>query len=69
MNSTEPLNSTELIQATKERGLYYLRSTIKCVICKTIFPIEYDDCPQCELDELYSTFNIQYKKSIGGKQN
>ena len=69
MNSTEPLNSTELIQATKERGLYYLESTIKCFICKAIFPIEYDDCPQCELDELYRTLKIQYKRIIGGKPN
>ena len=69
MNDTEPLNSTELIQETKERGLYFLRSTIKCVICKAIFPIDYNDCPQCELDEVYRAFKIQYKKISGGKQN
>jgi len=69
MNNTERLNSTELTQATKERGLYYLRSTIKCVICKAIFPIGYDNCPQCEIDEFYRTLEIQYKKFFGGKPN
>ena len=67
MNNTKPLNSTELIQEVRERGLYFLRSTKKCGICKAIFPIEYYDCPQCELDKLYKDFKIQYKKIFGGK--
>ena len=61
MNNTEPLNSTGLIKETKERELYYLRSTIKCFNCKIIFPIEYDNCPQCELDEMYRLFDIKCK--------
>ena len=69
MNNTEPLNLTGLIKETKERELYYLRSTIKCVNCRVIFPIEYDNCPQCELEEMYRLFDIKCKKISGEKPN
>ena len=69
MSNTDHRNLTDLIREAKERGIYYSRSTIKCTNCKAIFPIEYDNCPQCELDELYRSLKIQYRKLIRGKVN
>jgi len=42
-------------------------STRECVHCKAIFPIEYDICPQCEVDKLWQTIQIQFDKNFGGK--
>jgi len=69
MNNTIPLKSKGLMKQPEKKELFFLRSTIKCIICKAIFPIEYDDCPQCELDELYRSLKIQYRKLIRGKVN
>ena len=57
------------MQYLKENGLLYSNSIIKCVHCKAVFPIDYDKCPQCEVDELWKTVKIQYEKNYGGKQN
>ncbi len=69
MNNTKPLKSKGLMQYPKEKGILYSNSTIKCVHCKAVFPIDYDKCPQCEVDELWKTVKIQYEKNYGGKQN
>ena len=67
MNNTKPLNSVELIQHAKEKGFLYSNSSIKCSQCKVIFPVEYAKCPQCEVDELWQIFEIQFKNNSGGK--
>jgi len=42
-------------------------STRKCAHCEAIFPIEYDKCPQCEVDQLWHSIKIQFKNNFGGK--
>jgi hypothetical protein len=69
MNNTIPLKSKGLMKQPEKKELFFLRSTIKCIICKAIFPIKYDDCPQCELDELYRAFKIKCKFFFRGKSN
>jgi len=67
MNNTESTNAKKLIQQVNDRGLLYSKSTIECVHCKVIFPIEYGKCPQCEIDNLWHTIKIQFKNNFGGK--
>jgi len=67
MNITEPIKSNELMLQLKERGLFYTNSTITCGRCKAIFPIEYINCPQCEVDDSWQIIKIQYKNNFGGK--
>ncbi len=43
-----------------ELAKIHSNSTLKCVHCKAIFPIEYDKCPGCEVDKLSKTVKIQY---------
>lgn len=69
MNNTKSLNSIELIQQLKEKGFLYSNSAIKCNQCKIIFPVEYEECPQCKVDELWQIFDIQFKKIIGANTN
>ncbi len=53
--------------AVEELNLINSNSTRKCVHCKAIFPIEYTNCPQCEVDDFWNTIKIQYKNNFGGK--
>ena len=53
--------------AVEELNLINSNSTIKCVNCKAIFPKEYNQCPQCEIDKLWQTIQIQFEKNFGGK--
>ncbi len=53
--------------AVQELNKINSNSTIKCVHCKVIFPIEYDKCPQCEVDKLWHSIKIQLKNNFGGK--
>jgi hypothetical protein len=50
MNDKEQLNSMELIQKAKEFGLLESNLTLTCVQCNAVFPKEYFNCPQCNLD-------------------
>ncbi len=67
MNNTEQSHSIELIQQAKGNGLINSNSSIQCVHCKAIFPEEYNKCPQCEVDKLWETIQIQYKNRFGEK--
>ena len=67
MKNTEPTKSKELIQQTKEKEPLYSNSIIKCSHCKVIFPIEYHKCPQCEVDELWHSLEIQIETNFGEK--
>ena len=69
MYIAKPIKSKELILRLKERGLFYTSSTITCGRCKAIFPIEYINCPQCEVDDLWNTIQIKVKNNFGGKYN
>ncbi len=44
-----------------ELYIIHSSSTKNCVHCKAIFPIEYDKCPGCEVEELWKTVKIQYE--------
>ncbi len=55
--------------AIDELNLINSNSTRECVDCKAIFPIEYDTCPQCAVDKLWQTIQIQFEKNFGGKSN
>ena len=55
MSNTEPLNPAELIQQAKEIGLLDSNLTTKCVNCSALFPKEYNNCPQCKIDESIHT--------------
>jgi len=56
-------------RAVHELNKINSKSTIKCVHCKAVFPLEYDKCPQCEVDELWQTIKIQIENNFWGKQN
>ena len=34
----------------QERKLFESSSTIKCRNCKVLFPLEYVECPRCEIN-------------------
>ncbi len=67
MHITEPTKSKELTQQAKEKEPLYSNSIIKCSHCKVIFPVEYNTCPQCEVDELWQNMKIQFRNNLGGK--
>ena len=69
MYITEPTKPKELLRQAKQKGFLYSTSALKCSKCNVIFPIEYDKCPQCEVDELWQKMEIQIVNSFGGIQN
>ena len=69
MINTEITNARDLLQQVQERGLLTSNSTITCVDCQVVFPIEYHHCPQCEIDDLWHSIKIQVKNNFEGKQN
>jgi hypothetical protein len=55
------------MKETKEKVFLYPNSAIKCGQCKVIFPVEYNKCPQCEVDTLWQKLNFQIANNFGGK--
>ncbi len=53
--------------AVRELDKINSNSTIKCVYCKAIFPKEYYNCPQCEVDTLWQKLNFQIANNFGGR--
>ena len=52
MKNLDRTYPAELIKQAKEIGLLDSNLTIKCVVCKAIFPKEYHKCPQCNTNQL-----------------
>ena len=52
MNNEEKSISIELIRQAKEIGLLDSNLAISCVLCKAIFPKDYDKCPQCNTNQI-----------------
>ena len=69
MSNSEIITAKDLLQQVQERGLLNSNSTVQCVDCKVAFPIEYNNCPQCEIDALWCDIRIQIKNNFEGKQN
>jgi len=69
MSNTETTAAKDLLQQVQERGLLNSNSTVQCVDCKVAFPIEYNNCPQCEIDDLWHSIKIQLKNNFEGRQN
>ena len=69
MSNTETTTAKDLLKQVKERGLLNSNSTVQCVDCQVAFPIEYNNCPQCEIDVLWRNIKIQIKNNFEGKQN
>jgi len=69
MNISGPIKLKELLRQAKDRGFLYSNSAMKCRQCKVIFPIEYHKCPQCEMNDLWQSFEIQKVNNFGGKYN
>ena len=67
MTITEPIKPNELLQQKIEKGFPFSNSAIKCSKCSVVFPVEYNKCPQCEVDKIRQTLNLQIKNSFGGK--
>jgi hypothetical protein len=66
MNIPESIRPNELLQQAKEKGFPFSNSAIKCSTCSVVFPVEYNKCPQCEVNKLRQTLNLQIN-SFGGK--
>jgi len=60
MKITEPTKSKGWMQQAKEKEPLYSNSIIKCSHCKVIFSIEYNTCPQCEVDESWQNIKIHF---------
>ncbi len=67
MNIPESIKLNGLPHQAKERRFVFSNSAIKCSTCSVVFPVEYNKCPQCEVDMLRQTLNLQIKNSFGGK--
>jgi hypothetical protein len=66
MNIPESIKPNGLPQQAKEKRFLFSNSAIKCSNCSVVFPVEYNKCPQCEVDKLRQTLNLQIS-SFGGK--
>ncbi len=56
MNDTQQAYTMKLIEQAKKVGLLDSNLTLDCIVCKAIFPKEYDKCPQCNTGQIQLNF-------------
>lgn len=45
----------------RKKELFKSNSTIKCKSCNALFPLEYFECPQCEIDFEKIKLNLNFR--------